>query len=202
MRSYCVGAMLLSLSSAAAVGGVANHNAEEARWVVHSSNWGYMSTTLYANASIPAGSVASYSDGAAGASTGRLFFYIMTAFAGGDASPTPSYAAALTMSEAVLDPADYGHAQCGSRAGVDPEDPRCAKITLSGDIIQSTGDDIATGKAALFARHPQMKEWPSSHGFSVFEMKISSIWMISNYGGGATITPDDCKVASCELLCC
>ena len=46
--------------------------------------------------------------------------------------PTSSFLAALTFSEAVTDPADYAKSQCGARAGVDPEDPRCAKITLSG----------------------------------------------------------------------
>lgn len=169
------------LSSSMSMAGVFDHNAEEARWMVHNSNWGYMSS-LDSKTQEPSASVSSFSDGAADKSTGRLFFYLM----GDDSS---SFEAALTMSEAVLDPASYELAQCGSRSGVDAEDPRCAKITLSGEVVQSTGEDVATGKAALFARHPQMKDWPKDHGFTVFEMNIKNIWMISSYGGGATIEP-------------
>ena len=34
---------------------------------------------------------------------------------------------------------------------------RCAKLTLSGMMVAASDpEDIATGKAALFARHPQM----------------------------------------------
>ena len=74
--------------------------------------------------------------------------------------PTSSFLAALTFSEAVTDPADYAASQCGARAGVDPEDPRCAKITLSGMMEESKGGDVDVGKEALFARHPQMRDWP------------------------------------------
>ena len=27
-----------------------------------------------------------------------------------------------------------------------------------------------------------VQEWPSDHGFKVFEMKITDIWMIADYG--------------------
>jgi hypothetical protein len=109
-----------------------------------------------------------------------------------DGSPTSSFAAALTISEAVTDPAHYSDSQCGARSGVDPEDPRCAKLTLSGTMEMATDpEDIATGKASLFARHPQMPEWPTDHGFKVFEMKIRDIWMIASYGGGSTVQPAD-----------
>ena len=60
------------------------------------------------------------------------------------------------------------------------EDPRCAKLTLSGMAVPSKGTDIATGKAALFARHPQMKTWPADHGFGVFELRVTDVWMIAN----------------------
>jgi hypothetical protein len=168
----------------------ANANAEEARWLVHEADWGYL-TSLDAKTQHTTAQVASFSDGAAGASTGRLFFYLMTEEPG-DADEPPeknSFAAALTMSQAIFDPADYESSQCGAEKGTDPEDPRCAKLTLSGNVVPSKGADIETGKAALFARHPQMKDWPADHGFSVFELHVTDVWMIANYGGGTPVTP-------------
>eukprot|EP00966_Prymnesium_polylepis_P239384 5535950-Prymnesium_polylepis.1 len=97
----------------------------------------------------------------------------------------PSFDAALTVGEAAF------AGTCGfAGSKIDPEDPRCAKITLSGKVTQATGADVATGKAALFARHPQMKNWPASHGFTVYALVLSDIWMIDFYGGGSSVTPD------------
>ena len=45
----------------------------------------------------------------------------------------------------------------------------------------------ALGKAALFARHPAMAHWPTGHDFQVYELTVSDVWMIANYGGGATV---------------
>jgi len=162
-------------------GGGGSANAEEARWLVHEADWGYLSS-LDLQKQTPTAQVASYSDGAVGASTGRIFLYLMTEDPGESEEPPESkpFAAALTLSQAILDPADYEKSQCGSQAGTDPEDPRCAKLTLSGMVVPSKGTDIATGKAALFARHPQMKTWPADHGFGVFELRVTDVWMIAN----------------------
>jgi hypothetical protein len=34
-----------------------------------------------------------------------------------------------------------------------------------------------------------MEHWPASHGFQVYELVLSDIWMIDFYGGGANIAP-------------
>lgn len=171
-------------------GGGGSANAEEARWLVHEADWGYLSS-LDLQKQTPTAQVASYSDGAVGASTGRIFLYLMTEDPGESDEPPESkpFAAALTLSQAILDPADYEKSQCGATKGTDPEDPRCAKLTLSGMVVPSKGADIATGKAALFARHPQMQTWPADHGFGVFELHVTDVWMIANYGGGSAVTP-------------
>ena len=49
--------------------------AETARWVVHNVNWGYLN--MIAADKKPTAAVASFSDGAANKSTGRIFFYLM-----------------------------------------------------------------------------------------------------------------------------
>ena len=55
---------------------------------------------------------------------------------------------------------------------------------------KATGATLETGKQALFARHPQMAHWPASHGFTVYELVVTDIWMIDFYGGGSQVTPE------------
>ena len=138
--------------------------ADTARWLIHEATWGYLSTLQDGK---PFAEVVSFSDGAKHSSTGRIFFYLMES---GDPSDTP---AALTVGEASF------NGTCGfAGTEVDPEDPRCAKLTLTGKLRKSSGDDVALGKKALFARHPQMAHWPTSHGFAVCELTLGDIWMI------------------------
>ena len=151
--------------------------AETARWITHTGSWGYVTSldsSERANTPAPAASVLSFSDGAAGKSTGRLFFYIMGGFqAGGTSDRTTRddpYDASLTISQAALN-----HTTSCDAAKVDAEDPRCAKLTLSGKMGPAKGDAATLGKAALFARHPQMKQWPASHGFQVYELLLTDI---------------------------
>merc|ERR1719331_1268494 len=99
-----------------------------------------------------------------------------------------AYDASLTLSQAALNLSlDVGAMNSCEAQKSDPEDPRCAKLTLAGKMTKATGDAEAFGKQALFARHPQMKHWPASHGFKVYELLVTDIWMIDFYGGGATI---------------
>lgn len=150
--------------------------AESARYAFHTATWGYLSTL--GKQLLPTAEVASFSDGTPGNSTGRLWFYMMDR----SVEEEDSYAAAITVSEASY------NATCGfAGSKLDPEDPRCAKITIAGTMMKSTGDDIATGKSALFATHPQMKRWPAGHGFAVFELSITDVWMIDFYGGGGSV---------------
>lgn len=63
------------------------------------------------------------------------------------------------------------NASCGSK-GIDPEDPRCARLTLSGKFKNINGTSEGWGgpaQAALFQRHPAMTEWAGgSYGASRF----------------------------------
>lgn len=154
--------------------------AETARWITHTASWGYV-TSHNSETGIPSlsASVLSFSDGSDRASTGRLYFYIMKG-----SMNEGAWDASLTISQAALN-----HTHSCDVAKVDMEDPRCAKLTLSGKMTALSGDEEARGKAALFARHPHMESWPASHGFRVHELVLSDIWMIDFYGGGANIEP-------------
>ena len=152
--------------------------AQTARWVVHEADWGYV-TTLKDGA--PTAQVLSFSDGAPAKSTGRLFFYLM----GGEGTPD-TFPASVTISQESLN-----MTRGCALDKIDPEDPRCAKLTIAGTMTKSTGDDQQEGHAALIARHPQMAKWPVGHGFMVYELKINDLWMIDFYGGGGIIAPAD-----------
>ena len=150
--------------------------AETARWIVASGRWAYVTSLKDENLEA---SVLSYSDGDT-SSTGHLYFYIMEGFKQNEAA----WDASITISQEALN-----HTSSCDAANLDVEDPRCAKITITGKMAMLEGDAERRGKAALFARHPQMKNWPESHGFRAHELVINRIWMIDFYGGGADITP-------------
>lgn len=163
--------------------------AQTARWLVHNSSWGVL-TTL--KGGVPDAEVFSFADGdilsedLSVRSTGRLFFYVMgqpdESNVTLDLHDSPRRAS-LTISEAAID------GTCGFAASkVDAEDPRCTKLSITGIFKKVSADDVATGKSALFSRHPQMKKWPANHHFRVYELvDLTDIWMIDTYGGGAII---------------
>ena len=45
--------------------------------------------------------------------------------------------------------------------------------------------------AVMNDRPPSCMRRPTDHGFKVFEMRVTDIWMIANYGGGSTIAVAD-----------
>lgn len=153
--------------------------AEEARWLVAKDNWGTLSYNKADDPTKPLSMIASYAD-----AKGSIFFYLMG---------PQSFDACLTLSEAALEPYNnFARAACGVHGLSDPEDPRCAKLSLSGKIKPCESDESCDlGKEVLFERHPEMKEWPSSHNFVVHEFTLTDLWMIYSYGGGSNIIPDD-----------
>ena len=76
-----------------------------------------------------------------------------------------TYPASLTMTQAAIS----SNMTCiVGGTEYDPEDPMCAKLTIQGTMTKAAlapnsegPDDMAIGKQALFARHPQMKMWPA-----------------------------------------
>jgi Pyridoxamine 5'-phosphate oxidase len=46
-----------------------------------------------------------------------------------------------------------------------PQDPTCAKVSLSGKVVEVVGEAAAEAKAMLFSRHPAMATWPTGHDF-------------------------------------
>ena len=73
----------------------------------------------------------------------------------------------------------------------DPEDPTCARLTVSGRFRKVDNATAATVQPKMFARHPQMSHWPVGHGWFFATIDISDLWLIDFYGGAALIPPKD-----------
>jgi len=174
-------------------------DAEEARWLIATGSWG---TASFQSPDGLRSAVVSYAD-----DEGTIYFYLMGAgagtggtgssntgfFADAAAVTTTNAGVTFTVSEAALAPtSNFGHAACGTHGQADPEDPRCAKLSIQGTLTPCHDDRDAghcthRGQAVLFARHPEMATWPVDHHFTVYTLTIHDLWMISNYGGGSSI---------------
>lgn len=155
-----------------------------ARWLVHTNDWGTISTVsrrLSGSNIVPFANAVSYSDGPHGKSTGRLLFYLTKLDATAHDLEANSKAT-LSVAEAQLP-----HA-C---RGVDPEDPTCAKVSITGAVEPVRGKALPEALRLLFARHPAMKAWPADHGFQLYEMHIEAVRLLDFYGGAKDISPKD-----------
>lgn len=152
--------------------------------MVSVGEWGVVSYTDPKDVTRPLSMIASFAD-----VDGRIFMYMMGDFY--------SVGSTLTISEASFGPTrNFSGAACGAEGDKDPEDPRCAKLSIEGSIAPCENDLVCTiGKQALFLRHPQMEDWPASHKFTVHELKPNDLWMIANYGGGVKINVEDYQSA-------
>ncbi|KAF6143273.1 hypothetical protein GIB67_039056 [Kingdonia uniflora] len=104
--------------------------AATARWLISQNSWGVLSTISSDLGGAPFGNVVSFSDGVLDKGYGIPYFYL-TAL-----DPTASNAlkdarSSLTVSEFTL-------GTCGKK---DPENPTCAKITLTGKVRLDVNPD-------------------------------------------------------------
>lgn len=61
------------------------------------------------------------------------------------------------------------------RYKLDPEDPRCAHVILTGSVLSvtpnTTEEDVA--RKAMFSRHPDMKGWPKGDLNTIYMQNCS-----------------------------
>lgn len=102
--------------------------------------------------------------------------------------------ASLALSEASLAGTSESVKACtiGSPLG-DPENPPCARLVLSGNMVKLdvNTSEGAAAKEALFERHPAFASYPQSHDFLPVKMDLDGIWLIDQFGGAAIIDPKD-----------
>lgn len=188
-----------------------------ARWMVHSLDWGVLTTLssrLYNNdrISFPFGNVYSFIDGSCSNATGTPYFYGTDMDQSFQDMKHNSYAS-LTLSEASLDSTcldtttdDFVRKACvisnipSSSSSTknettypgDPENPLCARLTLSGSLVEVDNTTIEYNdiKLAFYERHPQMSYWPSDHHWKIIKLQISDIWLIDYFGGATILSPE------------
>lgn len=181
--------------------------AKTARWMVHTLDWGVMSTISTRDVGggeeqqpIPFGNVYSFVDGPCGKSTGTPYLYgtaLDQSFQDIAANPTVS----LTLSEASFSDGN-GLRSCTISPGGygDPESPPCARLVLTGEFVplgagdggfvEDKNDELIFAMKALTSRHPAMEKWPEDHHFFAGKIVIKDIWLIDFFGGPAIIDLD------------
>ncbi|GAB2276588.1 hypothetical protein Dimus_011304 [Dionaea muscipula] len=153
-----------------------------ARWLASENSWGILSTISSDLGGAPFGNVVSFSDGFPGKGSGFPYFYLTTL------DPTAKYA--LKDHRSSLTISEYPLGTCGKK---DPENPSCAKMTLTGKLtlVDGSSKEAEFARSALFSKHPEMKDWPEDHNFLVFKLDIEDIFLINWYGGPKPLTVDE-----------
>ncbi|XP_068638866.1 uncharacterized protein [Aristolochia californica] len=150
-----------------------------ARWLASENSWGVLSTISIEMEGAPFANVVSYSDGAPGYGQGIPYFYLTTL------DPTARDIKEDNRSSFAV--SEFPVGTCGT---LDPEEPPCARLTLTGKMKMIPNDtseaDIA--EKALFSKHPAMGGWPKDHNFQFYKLDIENIFLIDWYGGPKPIT--------------
>ncbi|XP_034550445.1 protein CREG2 [Notolabrus celidotus] len=155
--------------------------ARTARYIAHSSDWGHLATisTQDKIKGIPFGNIFSVSDGPLDNSTGVIYFYVTPMdYTVTDLKNNPY--ASLTFSEA--------EGEFCRQMVYDPEDPRCARLTLTGKMVEVAPEDLAFAKEAMFSRHPVMAKWPVGHKWFFMRLELIQIWL-QDWVGGVSLIP-------------
>jgi len=174
--------------------------AKTARWMVHSLDWGVVSTISSrlgddGSSAVPFGNVYSFVDGTCDKATGVPYLYgtyMDQSFADTKSNDMVS----LSLSESSLSSVCPNDAieSCvlGTKFG-DPENPMCARLTLTGKLVVLEDDSAEHDFAenAFFERHPSMKYWPKGHGWIIAKIEIQDIWLIDFFGGATILDPKE-----------
>ncbi|KAJ4972884.1 hypothetical protein NE237_006058 [Protea cynaroides] len=155
--------------------------AATARWLVSLNSWGVLSTISSDMGGAPFGNVVSFSDGLPSQGLGVPYFYLTTL------DPTARYALKDQRSSFTI--SEYPIGTCGS---TDPENPTCAKLTLTGKLklVDRHSSEAEFAERALFSKHAEMKDWPKGHNFKFFKLEIEDLFLIDWFGGPKPLTLD------------
>ncbi|XP_061580127.1 protein CREG2 [Cololabis saira] len=155
--------------------------ARTARYISHYSDWGHLATisTQDKIRGLPFGNIFSVSDGPLGNSTGVVYFYV-TPMDNTVADLSSNPLASLTFSEAEGD-------FCRQMV-YEAEDPRCARLTLTGKMVAVPPEELAFAKEAMFSRHPVMAKWPVGHKWFFMRLDLIQVWL-QDWVGGVSLVP-------------
>ncbi|XP_061371512.1 uncharacterized protein LOC133314085 [Gastrolobium bilobum] len=156
-----------------------NDAAATARWLISQNSWGVLSTVSADLDGAPFGNVVSFSDGLPNKGGGIPYFYLT--------SLDPTARNALKDQRASFTVSEYPLGTCGK---IDPENPTCSKITLTGKLklVDEKFKEAEYARNALFSKHSEMKGWPKDHNFQVFKLEIGNVFLIDWFGGPKPLT--------------
>lgn len=161
--------------------------AKMARYLVHKAEWVSMGSlsTVDAIKGYPMVNVIAVADSARGEkSTGTLYFYLtMLDYTAQDLSKDNRLTVLLSMDQDLY---------CSQR-GVDPMEPTCARIMISGRAVKLADNDAEFnfGKNAMFSRHPAAQKWLATHNFFLCKLEITQIAVLDWYGGPHYVTVEE-----------
>ncbi|XP_077436199.1 protein CREG2 [Vanacampus margaritifer] len=155
--------------------------ARTARYIAHSSDWGSLATISSQEKikGLPFGNIFSVSDGPLDNSTGVIYFYVTPMDTTVSDLKMNPYAS-ITFSEAESD-------FCRQMI-YDPEDPRCARLTLTGKMVEVPLEELAFVQEAMFSRHPVMAKWPAGHKWFFMKLDLIQVWL-QDWTGGTSLIP-------------
>ncbi|XP_055617248.1 protein CREG1 isoform X2 [Toxorhynchites rutilus septentrionalis] len=165
--------------------------AKMARYLVHKAEWVSMGSlsTVDTIKGYPMVNIIAAADSARGAkSTGTLYFYLtMLDFTAQDLSKDNRLTVLLSMDQDL---------DCSKR-GIDPMEPTCARIMISGRAIKLAegSDEFNFGTNAMFSRHPAAKHWLDTHNFFLCKLDIVQIAVLDYYGGPHYVSVDEYMAA-------
>lgn len=157
-----------------------------ARYIMHQSDWVSIATisTQSSIKGYPFVGLKSLSDGPETNSTGIPYLYMTEMdISGKDLETDPRVTVMATLAQS-----DYCRTE-----NFDPQDPRCAKVIISGKFIKinKNSPEYKFGQESLFDRHPAMKTWPTDHEFYVSKVDPIQIDVLDYFGGIKHVSRED-----------
>jgi hypothetical protein len=170
--------------------------AKMARWLVHNSEWMSMGTisTLPSIEGFPMVNVIAMADSEKGAkSTGVIYFYlVMLDFTAQDLSKRNQLTALFSMDQSLY---------C-SKHNIDPMEPTCARIMISGEAlrVEKGTSEYDFAAKSMTSHHPASAHWIDAHDCFLCKLNISQIVVLDWYGGPHFVTNDDYLKANIDGL--
>jgi hypothetical protein len=170
-------------------------------------SWGTLSTISTRigdeTSPVPFGNTYSFVDGPCTEASGIPYFYgtyLDQSFTDTLENPTVS----LSLSEASLS------STCANRDGLqacqldtkygDPENPVCARVSLTGtfEVLEETSPEYQYAQQAIFQRHTTMERWPANHNWAIAKINVQDVWLIDFFGGAAIMSADEYFAANLD----
>lgn len=158
-----------------------------ARYVVHKSEWASMGTlsTLKAINGFPMVNIISVADSARDEpSTGHIYFYLTDLDYTGQDLMKNNKLTVLFSNDQDL--------SC-TKKGVDPMEPTCARIMISGEAtkLDLDSDEFKFANRSFISRHPAATNWIATHTFYLCKLDIEQIVVLDWYGGPHYVSTED-----------